>query len=342
MELNPLVVVWEYTLACNSKCIHCGSRAGKPRKSELSSLECLDLVDQLADLGFKRVILSGGEPTLREDWSETGKKIVERGMDLGIISNMLAWEKGTYDTLDSIRPWGIGFSVDGEEKLHDYIRGIEGSHKKVFSSVRELKRRGHAVCGITSVSKINLPELEKIRNRLYVHQVDSWQIQTISPMGNLDGCFEFVLDNDDHYKLAEFIAETSDMIPWMRVRGGDCIGYFGKLEDKLYRGGWDGCSAGIKTVGIDSNGIVRGCLSIRDDKAIAGDIRKEKLAHIWNDDSRWFNRNFKIENLGENCKGCQYGEKCKGGCQCQSLSFSGKLHNSPYCLYRHENGGTAQ
>ena len=67
MELNPRVVVWEYTLRCNSGCIHCGSDAKTARDNELSTQESKDLVEQIKEIGFKLIVLSGGEPTLRED-----------------------------------------------------------------------------------------------------------------------------------------------------------------------------------------------------------------------------------------------------------------------------------
>src|SRR5262249_54839548 len=59
--------VWEITLACNLRCVHCGSRAGKARPNELTTAEALDLVEQLADLGVAEVSLIGGEAFLRPD-----------------------------------------------------------------------------------------------------------------------------------------------------------------------------------------------------------------------------------------------------------------------------------
>ncbi|MDZ5649675.1 hypothetical protein ULB03_21450 [Nitrospirillum sp. BR 11828] len=59
-NLVPVHVVWEITLACNLKCQHCGSRAGRPRADELTTAEALDLVDQLAALGTREMTLIGG------------------------------------------------------------------------------------------------------------------------------------------------------------------------------------------------------------------------------------------------------------------------------------------
>ena len=57
----PVHVVWEITLACDLKCKHCGSRAGARRERELTTAECIDVVDALARLEAREVTLIGGE-----------------------------------------------------------------------------------------------------------------------------------------------------------------------------------------------------------------------------------------------------------------------------------------
>ncbi|MBL8721698.1 MAG: hypothetical protein JNL79_37270, partial [Myxococcales bacterium] len=65
---RPVYAVWEVTLACDLSCRHCGSRAGHARPDELTTAECLDVIDQLADLGTMEIVFIGGEVYLREDW----------------------------------------------------------------------------------------------------------------------------------------------------------------------------------------------------------------------------------------------------------------------------------
>src|SRR6185369_828969 len=72
--------VWEVTLACDLACRHCGSRAARARPDELSTEECLDLVDQIAEIGALEVILIGGEVYLRDDWLDILRRIRARGM----------------------------------------------------------------------------------------------------------------------------------------------------------------------------------------------------------------------------------------------------------------------
>jgi MoaA/NifB/PqqE/SkfB family radical SAM enzyme len=70
LEARPVHAVWELTLACDLKCQHCGSRAGKRRDRELSTAESLDVVNQLVRLGTPEVtLIGGGAAYLRRDWT---------------------------------------------------------------------------------------------------------------------------------------------------------------------------------------------------------------------------------------------------------------------------------
>ena len=50
---NPDIVVWEITLKCNLKCLHCGSSAGEIRSDELTTEEAINLCRGLSEIGFK-------------------------------------------------------------------------------------------------------------------------------------------------------------------------------------------------------------------------------------------------------------------------------------------------
>jgi radical SAM protein with 4Fe4S-binding SPASM domain len=81
------------------------------------------------------------------------------------------------------------------------------------------------------------------------------------------------------------------------------------------------------------------------DTMIEGDLRKNDLWEIWFDENSFrYNRSFTVADLGENCTGCEHGEKCKGGCSIMSYSATGSLHNDPYCFYgiNTRKGSTSQ
>ena len=79
--------VWELTLACCFGCRYCGSAGGRARADELSTAECLDTADQLAELGCRRVSLIGGEVFLRRDWAQIAGRLTGRGAAVAVITN---------------------------------------------------------------------------------------------------------------------------------------------------------------------------------------------------------------------------------------------------------------
>src|SRR5579863_1232292 len=83
---RPSYAVWEVTLRCDLACHHCSSRAGRARPDELTRVEALDLVDQMADLGVLEVTLIGGEAYLRDDWTDIVRAIRARGMECSIVT----------------------------------------------------------------------------------------------------------------------------------------------------------------------------------------------------------------------------------------------------------------
>src|SRR5574337_153756 len=64
----PLILVWNYTQACNLTCKHCYQEAGhKPLADELTTEQKLNLVDQMAEEYVPFLAFAGGEPLVSKD-----------------------------------------------------------------------------------------------------------------------------------------------------------------------------------------------------------------------------------------------------------------------------------
>ena len=130
----PRACVWELTLACNLRCKHCGSIAGSKRADELSLDECMRVAGELVELGCRRVTLSGGEPTMYPGWHEVGRRLVELGARVNLISNGLTWSAKHIEQAQKAGLCGAAFSIDGFEKEHDEFRA-PGSFVKVVRAI---------------------------------------------------------------------------------------------------------------------------------------------------------------------------------------------------------------
>lgn len=333
--------VWEITLRCNINCLHCGSNANiNTRPKELSTGEAFSLIEQLAELNCRRIILSGGEPFMRKDWPALAQRILNFGMQCNIISNGFAVNEDIIDLLQAVGINYLGFSLDGATaKTHDYIRGKEGVFDHLMWVFDRLKERGFIVSVVSTLHKGNLSEIEGIKNVLLDHGIDAWQIQTANIRGRMPK--EWAITDKEFYSIAKFIADNRNKYKnIIKITEADCTGYFSKLTPFMGLQKWSGCSAGIGTIGIESDGSIKGCLSMQDSCYIEGNIREKSLKEIWtNPEGFKYNRRFEMSELGGICKDCKYGALCRGGCSEKSMTYTGQLHNSPFCLYDMEKKG---
>lgn len=319
--------VWEFTLKCNSRCIHCGSSAGKPRSNELDTEEALTLVNELKSCGYDGIALMGGEPFLREDWYDIALEIKRNRMKLTIVSNGLEIKK-EISKLKRLGTDCVSLSLDGAlAKTHDYLRGFNGSHDKVLSSIHSLKKENIPVSVITTVSKYNFKELVKIRD-LLLNKGIAWQIQIAIPIGRFPR--DLVISRKEFYGIAMFIALSSEKysIRELPLIGAHCFGYFSILLPEVGLEPWIGCQAGKSVLGIQSNGNIKGCLTLSD-QFVLGNIRTSNLSDIINNN---YVSDYYLHKLDSNdyCYKCKLFKKCNGGCLGTKIALNSP--QNPYCL----------
>ena len=329
----PYSTLIEFTLKCNMRCIHCGSSAGYNRKNELSTNEWIDVIKQLSNLRCKLVTLLGGEPFMRKDWDVISREIRDQGMDLTIISNGLCINDSIIKKLKSLDIYTIAISLDGSSpETHDYIRQVKGSFKKCKEVLKSLKKEAIPTSVVTTLNKTNLKDLPAMREFL-LNKGIAWQIQIAVPMGRFTR--DQMLSEEEFYAAALFISSTRKEYTFkeLPIMGAHCFGYYSSILPNIMLSPWQGCQAGISGLGIQSDGMIKGCLSLTDE-FIEGDVRKNKLEEIWNNPKAFsYNREFTTQNLKNSCKDCKYGKKCRGGCLSVSTSLTNQTNSDPYCLY---------
>lgn len=335
---------WELTLACNLRCGHCGSRAGKPRDDELTTDEALAVVDDLARLGCRHVTLAGGEPTLREDWNVVAERITTLGIKCSILSNGVMWTDEMTQRARQARLTQVAFSLDGLEVSHDRNRRIKGGFERVMKAIDRCLSAGFRVAVVTHVTKNNIDELEEMHESLGQRGVSAWQVQLGFPQGNLCEERDAILEPDDMLRLIPLLAKIRRNEQPPKLHLADNIGYYGEYETELRAPGkkipfWVGCRAGLDVVGLESNGNVKGCLSLPSElnersDFIEGNVKQRSLVEIWNNPEAFpFTRQFSIDALRGDCAQCEYGEICRGGCTVTSVSHFGQPHQYPNCYH---------
>ena len=332
----PETVVWEVTFACNMRCLHCGTAAGKQRSDELSTDEALNLIDELTGLGCKSVTISGGEPLLRKDWQQLAARLKENGVTSYLITNGYAMTEAIADDILRLEIKRVGVSVDGMEEIHNHIRQRPDSFRRCLNAIDIMREKDVEFCVVSQVSNMNLGELDNMHKLLVDHGCKGWRIQMCTTTGRMMEHANLVLSLDNYERLI-------DTLLAMKAAGdifidvGENIGYYGCKGSQLLDGNpYLGCYAGTRVAGITSNGSVRGCLSMAEEFN-EGNIREKSFTEIWNNpDGFVYNRKFTKDTATGACHDCRYLPLCRGGCATTSVSQTGRRADNPYCMYQIE------
>ena len=143
----------ELTYNCNSKCIMCDlwdydKRVPSCKGRELSLEEIKRFVEESRLLQkTKTVVLSGGEPFMRNDIVEICGFFSRHFPDssIGILTNGMATDAivaKSREVLSRFSPkslW-LGSSLDGIGNSHDKIRGAEGAFSRLYQTINRCKK----------------------------------------------------------------------------------------------------------------------------------------------------------------------------------------------------------
>lgn len=138
---KPMFIDIEITNKCNLRCRMCwfwGERGVGDRydRSEMSTDDIYTLIDEVAC--FKPLIyIGGGEPFVRSDILKVLEHIKNYGLTVWLTTNGTLLDHDKIKQLVELGIDGIAFSIDGDEEMHDFVRGM-GMFYKVTKSIREL------------------------------------------------------------------------------------------------------------------------------------------------------------------------------------------------------------
>jgi radical SAM protein with 4Fe4S-binding SPASM domain len=270
---------------------------------------------------------------------------VSQGIRVNLISNGWTWKAPHVARAKEAGFSAAAFSLDGFENEHDDFRQA-GSYERVIAAIDACVTGGLPVAINTTVNRLNQGILRKLAAFIKARGAFSWQVQLATPSGNMGAHRDLVIDPVDLLWIVPELAELCRAnSPQFFVAPADDIGYYDKPEQDLRYGNgelpfWIGCHAGCQVVGIESNGNVKGCLSLPssmhgESRFVEGNLREKTLAEIWNAPGAFaYNRGDAGSRLTGFCRVCRYREFCRGGCtwtvHCEKAAGG---EGNPFCMH---------
>ncbi len=158
-EANLLI-----THKCNLSCRHCSVYSHGELPGELSPAEWGIILDKLAEAKLFTLTLTGGEPFMREDFSEVLQEILKRPFRVNINTNatLITYEIASILADAMPRLDTVMVSLDGDSpETHDAIRG-KGVFERTMEGVRILKRAKVPIVFDCTVNSVNIKRIEQI------------------------------------------------------------------------------------------------------------------------------------------------------------------------------------
>lgn len=186
MDFEPKWIAWEITRRCNLKCVHCRSSSELKIEDhpDFSLDEAKAIMDDIASYASPVLVLSGGEPLLREDVFDIAKYGNSKGFRMCLATN------GTLVTDDiclKIKDADIkmvSLSLDGAKpETHDDFRNQKGAFAGTMEAIRLFKKHGIPFLinsSFTVRNKDEIPEIYKLVKEL---GATAWYMFMIVPTG---------------------------------------------------------------------------------------------------------------------------------------------------------------
>ncbi len=344
----PLVVSWNVTLKCNLKCAHCYINATDTEMpDELSTDAAKMLIHQITEVSRPLLILSGGEPLLRDDIYDIIRYGADRGLRMGMGSNGILIDDEVAQKLKDAGMWTVAISLDSSvPEKHDKFRGVEGCWEHAVNAIKALKKAGIEVQVNCTVTHQNYDEIDDIMELAESLGVENFHLFFLVPTGrgtDIEDITPEMYEGMIKNTLAKTMKHKLNVKP-------SCAPQFMRVakEQGVDMSRWvRGCMAGLYYCRIYPSGEVTPCPYM---PVSLGNIRDKSFKDIWFnspvfEDLRDFNR------LKGKCGACEHREVC-GGCRARAygvtteqMDFCGALHeptelrgdylaDDPWCNYQ--------
>ena len=316
----PICLTWELTYACNLACIHCLSSSGRRDPGELSTDECLAVIDELARMQVFYVNIGGGEPTIRPDFFQIVDHAVASGVGVKFSTNGSRIDAAVAQRIAGSDYIDVQISLDGADAAtNDAVRG-EGSYDTAIAAMEHLYDAGFGAFKISVVmTRHNVSQLDAFE-ALAARYGAELRLTRLRPSGRgADTWDQLHLSQGDQRALYAWLVKRPHVLT------GDSFFHLSALGESLP--GLNLCGAGRIVCLIDPVGSVYACPFVLHDEFKAGNVREQGgFAHIWHS-SDLFTSLREPANPGA-CASCGSYDSCQGGCMAAKF-FTGLPLDGP-------------
>ncbi|MDR4496780.1 MAG: radical SAM protein [Candidatus Scalindua sp.] len=362
MKHVPHVISWNLTKSCNLSCSHCYLPTNNPKNlskkystfpeqrqytkpsapsdkktddnQELDTDTAIQVINDISAINPNIIlILTGGEPLLRDDIFDLSKHASQKGMMVLLGTNACLIDDATAGRLKENGFSGIGISLDSlDPELHDEIRGVKGSWNKAVEGIDACKREGLEVQIQTTVFKKNYNEIPEIVAFASDKGVKVFNLFFLVCTGRGQDLTD--ITPEQYEKALQQIYKLHTQYEGKMLVSAKCAPHYRRVayemnpESALLKYYSGGCPAGTNYVRITPEGNVTPCPYM---DTSCGNLREKSFREIW--DTSKVLEELRNADLKGRCGECEFVSLCKG-CRARALATTGdQMAEDSWCDY---------
>ncbi len=344
-EAPPLrLVAWEVTRRCNLSCRHCRAAANKgPYPGELSTEKCLRVIDEIAETGSPIVILTGGDPMMRENIYDIARYGTEKGLKMVMSPCGTLLDDENARRLKEAGIDRISLSIDGATAgTHDDFRRVDGAFDEAMKGIAAAKKAGIEFQINTTVTKLNIAELPGILQLAIDLGAVAFHPFLLVPTGRGKELADQELSPAQYEETLNWVYDQRSKLP-LNFKPTCAPHYYRILRQRAHAAGE---RVTVKSHGMDA--VSKGCLggqgfcfiSYRGEARICGfldvscgDLKEQSFGDVWRN-SPVFRQMRDLDSYHGRCGYCEYRRFC-GGCRARAYEVTGDyLAEEPFCVYQ--------
>lgn len=275
--------------SCNNRCKHCVIAGNKVHKIEcnesidLSFEEIKSLIEENCRDNVNRIVLTGGEVTIRKDFAQIIEICKQKGLIVSIQTNGRQFkDPKLVDVLLDLPDVSLAVALHSScEQIHDTITDVKGSFYETCSGIKNLSRKGISVCVKVVISQYNQYDLANLTQLAYELGAETMNIAFPHGLGAAEWNFDEVIPRyKDIVMELERVCDISKKTGmWVDFETIPCC--------------------------IIPNNIDRVSeLIYADEMTICSPVGENTF--------NWDMERKRIKSKGENCKKCIYETRCEG------------------------------
>lgn len=338
------LVAWETTRRCNLACKHCRAVAeDHPYENELDTRASFRLLDQIKQVGDPIIILTGGEPLLRDDIFDITAYGTKLGLRMVMAPNGTLITKETAQKMKDSGIKRISVSLDGSTpETHDTFRGLENAFENSIRGIKIAKAAGIEFQINTTITKTNLDQIPKILDLAQNLGAVAHHIFLLVPTGRGKYIVDTEINAKEYEETLNWFYDQREKVN-LQLKATCAPHYYRILRQRSKE---DGKNVTFESHGLDA--VTRGCLAGTGFCFIShvgrvqtcgfldvecGDITKQTFKDVW-ENSRVFNELRNFNTLEGKCGLCEFKRVC-GGCRARAYEATGNyLAEEPLCSYQ--------